>query len=123
MAARARVRGEIRLGTLAEMLLLFVFAYTAVQVWPAVSVRIRFANEMEVAANAPIHMDARQIKLQLLEAAQRFSLALVAEDLGVERNQRLKRTIVRARYVIPINFWPHFTYAWHVEDEVQAYLY
>ena len=115
-------RGEIHLRTIFEILFIVVIAYAAIQVGPAVKLRIDFLNEMELAANSPIHMTADQIKMNLLKAAEGYGLILSYENLQVERKSAEKRTVVTATYEIYISFWPKFTYVWHITDQVEGYL-
>jgi len=116
-------RGEIRLRSVFEMGLLFFVAYTAIQVGPAVVLRIKFVDEMTVAANAPVEQNAATIKRGLIDTAEGFGLTLVGNDLLVIRNREMKRTFVSATYEIHINFWPSYTYAWLVKDEVEGYYF
>lgn len=114
--------GEIRLRSIFELLFIFVVGYAAVQVGPAVKLRIDFLNEMEVAANSPIQKSEHDIRYDLLKAGERIGLTIFADDLFVERNTTEKKTLIRARYEIHVNFWPRFTYVWRVEDQVEGYL-
>jgi len=116
-------RGEIRLRTLFETALLFLVAYGAVQVGPAVVLRLKFIDQMTVAANSPIEITADTIKGNLLVTAENFGLTLFADDLSVVRHRELKKTFVSATYEIHINFWPSLTYVWLVKDEVEAYYF
>lgn len=126
MSARANVyseRGEVRLRTLLEILLVAAVAYVSFQVVPAVMLRIQFVDEMTVAANSPVEVDAPTIKYNLLRAAASSGVTLLADDLHVSRNRERKRTFVSATYEIHINFWPSFTYVWLVRDEVEGYYF
>jgi hypothetical protein len=116
-------RGEIRLRTLFETALLFLFAYALVQVGPAVLLRVKFVDQMTAAANSPVDMTADVIKRNLLDTAEGFGLTLFADDLKVVRNREQKKTFVSATYEIHINFWPSFTYVWLVKDEVEGYYF
>ena len=116
-------KGEIRLRSLIEMALLFLVAYSAIQIGPAVLLRIKFVDEMTVAANAPVDIDAATIKSNLIRTAEGFGLALAGDDLLVSRNRERKRTLVSATYEIHINFWPSYTYVWLVRDEVEGYYF
>lgn len=126
MSTRSSVyseRGEIRLRTVVEMAILAAVAYAAFQVIPAVMLRIKFVDEMTVAANSPIEINASAIKQNLLRAAASSGVTLLADDLHVVRNRERKRTFVSATYEIHINFWPSFTYVWLVRDEVEGYYF
>ena len=116
-------RGEIRLRTLFEIALLILFTYGAFQVGPAAVLRIRFVDEMTVAANSPVDIDAATIKSNLIRTAEGFGLTLVGDDLLVTRNRERKRTFVSATYEIHIHFWPSYTYVWLVRDEVEGYYF
>lgn len=116
-------RGAIRLRSLLEMGLLALVAYVAFQVGPAVMLRIKFVDEMTVAANSPVDVDAATIKRDLIRTAEGFGLALAGDDLFVIRNRERKRTFVSATYQIHINFWPSYTYVWLVKDEVEGYYF
>lgn len=116
-------RGEIRLRTLLEIVLLIVVAYAAFQVAPAVVLRVQFFNEMELAANSPIDMEAWQIRQKLRDTAEGMGLTLLQDNLHVIRDQTLKRTMITAQYQIHINLLPRVTYVWHVEDQVEGYLF
>jgi hypothetical protein len=105
------------------MALLFLVAYTAVQVGPAVVLRIKFVDEMTVAANSPVEIKAATIKRNLIQTAEGFGLTLMGNDLRVIRNREMKRTFVSATYEIHINFWPSYTYAWLVRDDVEGYYF
>jgi hypothetical protein len=114
-------RGEIRLRTVLEMLLVAVIAYSAFQVWPAVKLRIDFLNEMETAANAPVEKSGSEIKYDLLKKAEVLGLTLFSDNLHVVRDRDVRKTVITAQYQIHINFWPRFTYVWHVKDQVEGY--
>jgi hypothetical protein len=116
-------RGEIRLRSLFEMGLIFLFAYSAVQVGPAVVLRLKFLDEMTVAANSPIEMGAGTIKRELMEKAEGFGLTLLSDNLSVMRNRDMQKTFIVATYEIHISFWPAFTYVWTVRDEVVGYYF
>jgi len=116
-------RGEIHLRFLFEMALVAVVTYVAFQVGPAVMLRIKFVDEMTVAANSPVEVDAATIKRNLLHTAEGHGVTLVGDDLLVIRNQQLKRTLISATYEIHINFWPSYTYVWLVKDDVQGYYF
>jgi hypothetical protein len=105
------------------MALVAVVTYVAFQVGPAVLLRIKFVDEMTMAANAPVEVDATTIKRNLLDTAEGYGVTLVADDLHVIRNTELKRTLISATYEIHINFWPSFTYVWLVKDDVQGYYF
>ena len=115
-------RGEVHLRTIFEILFIVVIAYAAIQVGPAVKLRIDFLNEMELAANSPIQITADQIKMNLLKAAEGYGLILSYENLQVERRAAEKTTVITATYEIYISFWPRFTYVWHITDQVEGYL-
>jgi hypothetical protein len=119
----AEERGEIRLGFLFDMALVAVIAYAAFQIGPAVLLRIKFVDEMTVAANSPVEVDAPTIKRNLLHTAESYGVILVGQDLLVIRNRELKRTVISATYEIHIHFWPSFTYVWLVKDDVQGYYF
>ena len=121
MSRPAEERGEIRLGFLFDLALVAVIAYVAFQVGPAVLLRIKFVDEMTVAANSPVEVDAQTIKRNLLHTAESYGVILVGQDLLVIRNRELKRTLISASYEIHINFWPSYTYVWLVQDDVQGY--
>ena len=116
-------QGEIRLRSLFEFALLFLVAYAAFQVGPAVMLRIKFVDQMTIAANSPVEFTAQTIRRKLIGTAEGFGLTLVGEDLRVIRNREMKRTFVSATYEIHINFWPSFTYVWLVKDEVEGYYF
>jgi hypothetical protein len=116
-------RGEIRLRFLFEMALVAAMAYLAFHVGPAVLLRIKFVDELTMAANSPVEVDAATIKRDILHVAEGYGVTLVGQDLLVIRNRELKRTIVSATYEIPIYFWPSYTYVWLVKDDVQGYYY
>ena len=123
MCGRVQERGEIRLRTLFEVLLLVIIAYTVFQVAPAVKLRIDFLNEMEVGANAPVDKTESQIKAELIQKAQLMSLSILSDNLYVRRDPSESRTVITAIYQIHIIFWPRFTYIWNVEDRVEGYLF
>lgn len=123
MPGQKSVLGKIRGRSLLEVAILFIAAYSVLEVAPAVTLRIRFLNEMELAANSPIEMTASDIKRKLLQAAEGLGLTLLDHNLGVVRDRELRKTIISARYQIFIHFWPAFTYAWNVKDEVEGYFY
>lgn len=104
------------------MVFVAIIVYAAFQIGPAVKLRIDFLNQMEIAANSPISMSADEIRSDLLDVAEGFGLTVFPEDIHVERNREEKKTVIRARYDIYINFWPRFTYIWTVEDQVEGYL-
>jgi hypothetical protein len=114
-------RGEIRLRTLFEVALIFLVAYAAIQIVPALVVRLQFLDEMTVAANSPIDMSAGAIKRNLLATAEGYGLHLNPASVGVIRDHERKRTFVTATYEIRINFWPAYTYVWVVKEEVVGY--
>ena len=116
-------RGEIRLRSIFEVALLFLVAYAAVQVGPAVVLRIKFVDQMTVAANSPVEITAATIKRNLIQTAEGFGLTLLGNDLSVIRHREMKRTFVSATYEIHINFWPAFSYVWLVKDEVEGYYF
>ena len=113
-------RGEIRLRSLFELALIFAVAYAAIQVGPAVVLRLKFIDEMGAAANSPIGMTADTIHQNLMETADGFGITLLTNDLYVIRNQRMKKTLITATYEIHMNFWPAYTYVWLVRDEVEG---
>ena len=123
MCGLGQERGEITLRALLEVLLLIVITYSVFQVAPAVKLRIDFLNKMEVGANAPIDRTEYQIKADLLKSAETLGIAILADNLYVRRDPELSRTVVTAIYEIHINFWPHYTYVWDVEDRVEGYLF
>ena len=116
-------RGEIRLRSLFELALVFVVAYAAIQAGPAVVLRLKFVDEMAVAANSPIGMTAGEIHNDLMQTAEGFGITLFTGDLHVSRNQEMKKTLISATYEIHINFWPAYTYVWLVRDEVEGYYF
>jgi hypothetical protein len=116
-------RGEIRLRSLFELALVFAVAYAAIQVGPAVALRLKFVDEMGVAANSPLEMPATEIHSNLMETAEGFGMTLFADDLYVNRNKKMKKTFVSVTYEIHINFWPAYTYVWLVRDEVEGYYF
>jgi hypothetical protein len=122
MTPRASERGEIRIRTLIELGVVFLIAYAIVQIGPAVKLRIDFVNAMEIAANAPIGKTAAQIKMDLIATAEGIGITILSDNLNVVRNVEERRTLITAYYQIHINFWPRFTYVWHVRDQVEAYL-
>ena len=103
-------------------LLLFV-GYLAVHIGPAVSTRVQFLNELEVAANSPVHETASDIKLKILRVADSSGVTILADDLHVRRNVAQSRTYIEARYQVHISFWPSMVYVWHIEDNVEAFLF
>ena len=105
------------------MAFIFALLYACVQVGPAVFLRVEFLNEMEMAANSPISKTTGAIRSDLIATAEGFGLALMSEGLTVERNMKLKATVITAKYEIHINFWPDFTYVWNVEDIAEGYLF
>ena len=115
--------GAIRLRTLFEVLLLATVGYVALQVGPAVILRTRFMNEMELAANSPVEMTAVEIKHKLQSTAEGMGLTLLSEDLHVIRDQKSQRTTIDARYDIHIRILPSFVYVWKVRDEAEGYYY
>lgn len=123
MSRPAEKRGAIRLGFLFDMALVAAIAYIAFQVGPAVVLRIKFVDEMTVAANSPVEVDAATIKRNLINTAESYGVILVGQDLLVSRNRELKRTLVSATYEIHIHFWPSYTYVWLVKDDVQGYYF
>ena len=114
-------RGEIRLRSLFEVALIFVIAYAAIQVGPAVVLHLKFIDEMGAAANSPIGMTADTIHQNLMETAEGFGITVLADDLYVNRSQQMKKTFITATYEIHINFWPFGTYVWLVREEVVGY--
>ena len=113
-------RGEIRLRSLFELALIFAVAYGAIQVGPAVVLRLKFIDEMGAAANSPIGMTADTIHRNLMETADGFGITLLTDDLYVIRNQKMKKTLITATYEIHMNFWPTYTYVWLVRDQVEG---
>jgi hypothetical protein len=122
MNGRTSERGEIRVRTLFEFALIFIIAYGVIQIGPAVKLRIDFVNAMEVAANSPIGKSAGDIKMDLIATAEGLGLTVLSNNLHVARNVDERKTIITAYYQIHINFWPRFTYVWHVRDQVEGYL-
>jgi hypothetical protein len=118
-----RESGAIRVRTVLELLFIFVLAYVVVQVAPAVVLRVNFLNELELAANAPVGDSAAVIRRRVLEAAEGYGIALLSDELVVERNREAKKTTIDAHYQLFINFWPSFTYVWNVHDQVDALLF
>jgi hypothetical protein len=116
-------RGEIRLRSLFELALIFAVAYGAIQVGPAVVLRLKFIDEMGAAANSPIGITSDTIHRNLMETAEGFGITLFADDLYVIRNQEMKKTLITATYEIHMNFWPAFTYVWLVRDDVEAFYF
>ncbi len=113
-------RGEIRLRSLIELALIFAVAYGAIQVGPAVVLRLKFIDEMGAAANSPIGITSDTIHRNLMETAEGFGITLFADDLYVIRNQEMKKTLITATYEIHMNFWPAYTYVWLVRDEIEG---
>ena len=116
-------RGEFRLRSLFEIALIFLIAYAAIQVGPAVVLRLKFIDEMTVAVNAPIGMTAQTIHNNLMETAEGFGITLLTDDLYVNRSQEMKKTVINATYEIHMNFWPAYTYVWVVRDEIVGYYF
>ncbi len=114
-------RGEIRLRSLFEIALIFLVAFAAIQIVPAVVTRLQFLDEMTVAANSPIDMGADTIKRNLLATAEGYGLHLNPASVGVVRDHERGRTFVTATYEIRIDFWPAYTYVWVVKEEVVGY--
>lgn len=114
-------RGEIRLRSLFEIALIFLVAFAAIQIVPAVVTRLQFLDEMTVAANSPIDMGADTIKRNLLATAEGYGLHLNPASVGVVRDHERGRTFVKATYEIRINFWPAYTYVWVIKEEVVGY--
>ena len=71
---------------------------------PAVVLRLKFIDEMHAAANSPVGMKADAIHRNLIETADGFGITLLTNDLWVNRNQRMKKTIITATYEIHMNF-------------------
>jgi hypothetical protein len=122
MSPKVSEQGEIRLRTLIELGVVFLLAYAVVQIGPAVKLRIDFVNAMEIAAHAPIGKTAGEIKMDLIAAAEGIGITILSDNLNVVRNVDERKTLVTAYYQIHINFWPRFTYVWHVRDQIEAYL-
>ena len=122
MKGRVAERGEIRTRVIIELLMVAIIVYAAFQVGPAVKLRIDFLNAMEVAAHAPTDQPAHQIRSELLEVAEGLGLTIFHDNLYVVRNVEQQKTVITAMYEIHINFWPRFTYVWHVEDQAEGYL-
>lgn len=122
MRERVAERGEIRARSIVELLIVAITVYAAFQIGPAVKLRIDFLNAMEVAAHAPIDRPAHQVRAELLEVAEGFGLTIFPDNLYVVRSVEEKKTVITAMYEIHINFWPRYTYVWHVEDQAEGYL-
>lgn len=122
MKERVAERGEIRARSIVELLIVAITVYAAFQIGPAVKLRIDFLNAMEVAAHAPIDRPAHQVRAELLEVAEGYGLTIFPDNLYVVRSVEEKKTVITAMYEIHINFWPSFTYVWHVEDQAEGYL-
>jgi hypothetical protein len=122
MKGKGAERGGFRWRTVFELLMVAVIGYAAFQIGPAVKLRIDFLNAMEVAAHAPIDKTSGQVRAELLTVAEGYGLTIFPDNLYVVRSPAEKKTVITAMYEIHINFWPKFTYVWHVEDQVEAYL-
>jgi hypothetical protein len=122
MQGKAAKRGGFRWRTIVELLMVAAIGYAAFQVGPAVKLRIDFLNAMEAAAHAPIEKSAGAVRAELLAVAEGYGLTIFPDNLYVVRSPEEKKTVITAMYEIHINFWPNFTYVWHVEDQVEGYL-
>lgn len=114
--------GAVRVRTIFELLFIFVLAYVVVQVAPAIVLRMSFLDELEVAAHSPVEDSAADIRRRVLEVAEGYGIALLSDQLFVDRDRDQNKTIIDAHYQLYINFWPSFTYVWNVHDRVEALL-
>ncbi len=122
MRERRRDAGGIRLRSLLEFAVLFAVGYIAINVGPAVALRIRFAGELEIVANSPIQDSDAELRQKVIDLAEEHGLTLLADRLHVERDRAAKRTVIEAQYQIHILFWPSFRYVWIVQERVEALL-
>lgn len=122
MKGKEAARGGFRWRTIIELLMVAIIGYAAFQIGPAVKLRIDFLNAMEVAAHTPIEKTAYEIRAELLQVAEGYGLTIYPDNLYVVRSPEEKKTVITAMYEIHINFWPNFTFVWHVEDQVEGYL-
>jgi hypothetical protein len=60
--------------------------------------------------------------MDLFATAEGVGITILSDRLHVVRNVDEKKTLITAYYDIHINFWPRFTYVWHIRDQVEAYL-
>ena len=122
MRTSRRDAGEIRVRTIIEIALIFIAGYMIFQIAPVVVLRMNFLNELEVIANSPIQESAMELRQKVYEAAEGYGIALIRENVYVQRDRELKKTIIDARYQLHINFFFSFVYTWNVEDHVEALL-
>lgn len=115
--------GAVRVRTMVELTVLALIAYLVFQAAPAVISRVGFLNELTAIANSPVLEDASVLRQKVLDAAASRSIAVVSENLHVRRDQEQSKTIIDVRYELFMNFFPRFTYVWHVEDHVEALLF
>ena len=115
--------GAIRVRTMIELTFLCLVAYLVFQATPAVIARFSFLNELTVIANSPVLEDAFVLRQKVMDAAASRSIVVVSENLHVTRDQEQSKTIIDVRYELFMNFFPRFTYVWHVEDHVEALLF
>ena len=106
-----------------ELTVLALVAYLVFQAAPAVISRVGFLNELTAIANSPVLEDAAVLPQKVLDAAANRSIAVVSENRPLTRDQGQRKTIIDVRYELFINFFPRFTYVWHVEDHVEALLF
>jgi hypothetical protein len=116
-----RESGEISIRTILELGLVFLVGYAAFEIGPVVMLRMKFLDQMQFAAYSPPEKDLGSIKRELLETAEGFQITLLAENLKVERDRELRKTLISAEYDLFIHFFPAFTYTWRVKDQVEGY--
>lgn len=106
-----------------ELSVLALVAYLAFQAAPAVISRVSFLNELTAIANSPVLEDAFVLRRKVLDAAAGRGIVVILENVHVRRDQGQGKTIIDVRYELFLNFFPRFTYVWHVEDHVEALLF
>ena len=121
--SRRSQEGAIRARTMVELTVLALVAYLAFQAAPAVISRVSFLNELTAIANSPVLEDAFVLRRKILDAAAGRGIVVVLENVHVRRDQGQGKTIIDVRYELFLNFFPRFTYVWHVEDHVEALLF
>lgn len=115
-------RGEIRIRAVLEITGLLLVVYIVIQLAPAVATRINFLNELEVIANSPIQDTDAELRQRVLQAGRDRGIALSRDNIFVQRDRALRKTIIDTSYQLRVDFLPGLGFDWHVTDHVEALL-
>lgn len=119
----SRQAGEIRVRNLLELVFVFLLVYVIFQIAPVVITRVNFLNELQVIANSPVEETEQRLLQKVLRAADGRSIVLEREQVHVRRDRSTQTTTIDVSYELYVNFFPRFTYVWHVNDHVEALLF